>query len=104
MAPDVGALAALARATLRPGERVGAVGVPKGWFAPQTLCFNLAPRPCAILSSGVSEGAHAGISGVGRLRDDELDALVLYRAGPVPDGFTPIAALGQSAVVARRRR
>jgi hypothetical protein len=103
VAPDVGALAALARATLGPGERVGAVGVPKGWFAPQTICFNLAPRRCAILSAGVPESVHAGISGVGRLRDDELDALVMYRAGPVPPGFVPVAALGTNAVVARRR-
>ena len=103
VAPDVGALAALARATLRPDERVGAMGVPKGWFAPQTLCFNLAPRRGVILSAGVSEPEHAGISGVGRLRDDELDAIVAYRAGPLPPGFVPVAALGSSAVVARRR-
>lgn len=103
VAPDVGALAALARATLRPGERVGAMGVAKGWFAPQTICFNLAPRRCAIVNAGTGETVHAGISGVGRLRDDELDAIVAYRAGPLPPGFVPVAALGSSAVVARRR-
>jgi hypothetical protein len=81
------------------------MGVPKGWFAPQTLCFNLAPRPCAIVPAGVREPEHAGISSVGRLRDDELDAIVAYRPGvPVPEGFTPVAALGQSLYVARRRR
>ncbi len=102
VAPDVGALAALARATLRADERVGTMGPPKGWFAPQTLCFNLAPRPCAIVVPGQAE--HLGISGVGRLRTDELDAIVAHRAGPLPDGFVPVASLGASAVVARRRR
>lgn len=102
VSPDVGALAALARATLRPDERVGALGVEKGWFAPQTLCFNLAPRPCVILTAGSAEREHRGISGVGVLRDDQLDAIVAYRAGPLPAGFVPVAALGPSAVVARR--
>ncbi len=102
VAPDVGALAALARATLRPDERVGAMGVPKGWFAPQTLCFNLFPRPCVILSDGAPGPEHAGISGVGRLREDELDAVVAYRSA-LPPGFIPVASLGPSAVVARRR-
>jgi hypothetical protein len=100
-APDVGALAALARATLREDERVGTMGAPNDWFAAQTLCFNLQPRRCAIVKPGAAE--HAGISGVGRLREDELDAIVAYRAGPLPDGFVPVAAVSPHAVVARRR-
>jgi hypothetical protein len=103
VAPDVGALAALARATLRPGERVGVIGSQGNWFSPQTLCFNLAPRPCVIMTAGVPAREHAGISGVGRLRDDQLDAVITYRAGPLPEGFTPVAALGSSAVIGRRR-
>lgn len=103
VAPDVGALAALARATLRPGERVGVLAGPNNWFAPQTICFNLAPRPCVLMAAGSAEREHRGISGVGRLRDDELDALVVYRAGPIPDGFVPVASLGSSAMVLRRR-
>lgn len=102
VAPDVGALAALAREVLRPDERVGAIGPPAGWFAPQTICFNLAPRPCVIVKPGERE--HAGISGVGRLRDDELDAVVTYRTAALPPGFAPIAGIGPSAVVARRVR
>jgi hypothetical protein len=99
VAPEIGALAALARQTLRPDERVGAMGPPAAWFGPQTICFNLAPRPCVIVRPG--ETVHAGISGVGRLRDDELDAIVAHRV-PLPPGFAPVASLGPSAVVARR--
>jgi hypothetical protein len=99
VAPEIGALAALARQTLRPDERVGAMGPPVGWFGPQTICFNLAPRPCVIVRPG--EAVHAGISGVGRLADDELDAIVAHRV-PLPPGFVPVASLGPSAVVARR--
>ena len=98
---EVGALAALARATLRDDERVGAMGHPKAWFAAQTLCFNVAPRRCAIVVPG--EQVHRGIAGVGRLRSDEIDAIVAHRAGPLPDGFVPVASLGSSLVVARRR-
>jgi hypothetical protein len=101
VAPDVGALAALARATLRPDERVGVLG--SGWFAPQTICFNLEPRPCVILAPGAPQAEYHGISQVGTLRLDQLDAVVAYRASPLPEGFTPVAALGNSAVVARRR-
>jgi hypothetical protein len=55
------------------------------------------------MHAGVAEREHRGISGVGRLRDDELDALVVYRASPIPDGFVPVASLGSSAMVLRRR-
>ncbi len=99
--PELGALAALARATLRPDERVGTAGAPNNWFGPQTLCFALAPRRCAILKPGEQE--HAGISGVGRLRDDEIDAIVSIGGGPLPEGFVPVAAASPRAVVGRRR-
>jgi hypothetical protein len=102
VAPDVGALAALARATLRPDERVGVLGSQGNWFAPQTICFNLAPRPCVTLTAGAPQPAYRGISRVGSLRLEELDAIVAYRAAPLPEGFTPVAALGNSAIVARR--
>ncbi len=104
LAPDVGALAALARATLRPGERVGVMAAPANWFTPQTICFNLAPRPCVILTSTHASLVHRGISRVGYLADEELDAIVAYRApDPLPAGFSPVASLGKSAVIARRR-
>jgi hypothetical protein len=99
--PEFGALAALARETLGPGERVGTMGGPKDWFAPQTLCFDLAPRPCAIVRPG--EAVHAGISRVGSLRPDEIDAIVSFHGGPLPDGFETVAAVTPRAVVARRR-
>jgi hypothetical protein len=99
--PEFGALAALARATLRPDERVGTMGAPRDWFGPQTLCFAVAPRPCAIVKPG--EPIHAGISGVGRLRSEEIDAIVSLRGGPLPDGFAPVAEVDRDAVVARRR-
>jgi len=99
--PEFGELAALARATLRPDERVGTMGAPKDWFGPQTLCLNLAPRPCVIVKRG--EAVHAGISGVGTLRLDELDAIVSFHGGPLSDGFVPVAAVNPQAVVARRR-
>jgi hypothetical protein len=102
-APDVGALAALARATIRPEEKVGATSVPKGWFAPQTLCFNLFPRRCVILSNGAAGPEHAGIMGVGTLRESELDAVIDYRAPALPPAFAPVAGFGTTAVIARRR-
>jgi hypothetical protein len=103
MAPDVGALAALARAQLGPRERVGTLSVPKGWFAPQTLCFNLFPRRCVVLSDGSPGPEHTGISGVQRLREDEVDAIVAYRAAVLPPGWVPVAGFGSSTVIARRR-
>lgn len=103
LAPDVGALAALARATIPPGERVGVMASQGNWFAPQTICFNLAPRPCVVLTSLVPVAEHRGISQVGYLSDDQLDAIVAHRVAPLPPGFTPVAAIGKSAVVARRR-
>lgn len=98
-APEVGALAVAARAALRPGERVGAMA--DDWFAPEALCFDLAPRPCAILQPG--QRVHPGLGGVGRLRDDELDALVGYGVGPPPPGFAVVARTSPRAWVARRR-
>jgi hypothetical protein len=98
-APEVGALAAAARAAVRADERVGAMS--DDWFAPEALCFDLAPRRCAILQPGAQ--VHPGLQGVDRLRDDELDVLVGYRAGPPPPGFDVVAQLSPRAWVARRR-
>ena len=102
VAPDVGALAALARATLRQDERVGAMGHAEGVVRAADAL--LQPRAAALRDRDARRaGARRDLRG-GRLRDDELDAIVAYRAGPLPDGFVPVAALGPSAVVARRRR
>lgn len=98
---ELGELSALARATLGPRERVGTMAGPKDWFGPQTLCLNLAPRPCAIMKPG--QEVHAGLSGVGRLRTAELDAIVSFHGGPLPDGFVPVAAITHQALVARPR-
>src|SRR6266540_155048 len=99
--PEFGALAALARATIRPEERVAAVGKPKSWFASQTLCFDLAPRRCVILRP--DEEVHAGISGVGSLRTSDVDVIVSYRGPELPQGFVPVAAVSPRSYIARRR-
>jgi hypothetical protein len=100
-APDLGQLAALARATLGPSERVGVLGGARDWFGPQTLCFNLEPRPCAVLDRGTGSGHR--ISGVGRLRLDDLDAIVtIDPEEPLPAGFVPVALVSRNALVARR--
>ncbi len=98
---EFGALAALARATIGPQERVGAISSPRGWFAPQTLCFDLAPRRCVIVRQG--EQVHTGIADVGKLRTSDLDVIVSYRASELPPGFVPVATVGPRAFVARRR-
>lgn len=98
-APEVGALAALARASVLAGERVGVMS--EDWFPPEALCFNVAPRRCAILTPG--ERVHPGLQGVDRLRDDELDVLIGYRVGPPPPGFELVAQVSPRAWVARRR-
>ncbi len=100
-APDVGAMAALARERLGPRERVGVVARERDWFAPQTLCFNLAPRPCVVMKP--NQTIHHGISGVGSLRDDEIDAIVFFRAEWTPPGFEQVAALGRTRWLGRRR-
>jgi hypothetical protein len=100
VAPDVGALAALARERLGPTERVGVVARERDWFGPQTLCFNLAPRPCVIMRPG--QPVHHGIYGVGALRDDEIDAIVFFRGEWTPPGFQRIAGLGPNRWLGRR--
>lgn len=100
-APEVGALAALARTALGPGERIGVLARRGDWFSPQTLCFNLAPRRCVFIEPGAGE--LAGISGVIRLRADEIDAVVaLHPDRPLPDGFVPVAGVSPRAFIARR--
>ncbi|HEY6006474.1 MAG TPA: hypothetical protein VIV57_26575 [Anaeromyxobacter sp.] len=96
-----GPLAALARSTIGPGERVGVVADANDWFGPQTLCFHLAPRRCVAVRPGEAE--HRGISGIGTLRDDQIDVLVSYDAPELPPGFVPVAAVSRRAFVARRK-
>jgi len=99
--PELGALAALARATLPPDARVAVFGHSGDWFSPQTLCFHLAPRPCVVSRPGEPR---AGISGVDQLADDQLDAIVTYNPEqPLPPGFTPVARTSAANLVARRR-
>jgi hypothetical protein len=100
-APDVGTVSALARAALPVSDRVLVLGAPVDWFAPQTICFILAPRRCAFGAPG--PGPWTGISGVGSLRLDEADAIVSFRAGaPLPPGFARVASIGENVFLARR--
>jgi hypothetical protein len=99
--PEVGPLSALARAHLKPDDRVGVMVPPGAWFLWEPLCFNLAPRRCVNLEAGAAE--HAGLQGVDRLALRDVDAIVtLHSPEPLPPGFTPVAALNPSAQVARR--
>lgn len=99
--PQAGALAALARATLRPDERVGVACPSYNWYARELFCFNLAPRRCVFADPG--QPVHAGLSGVDRLRPDELDAIVSFQSDePLPPGFVRVAQVGPRAFVARR--
>jgi len=101
-APKLGALAALARATLRPDDRVAVEGHGPDWFAPEALCFNLAPRRCVTIRPGERE--YLGLAGVDRLRPDEIDAIVSIDADrPLPDGFSKVAEVSDNTYVARRR-
>jgi hypothetical protein len=98
--PEFGALAALARTTLRPGDRVEVIAKERDWFAGQTMCFNLAPRPCVFANPGT--GLRRGISGVGKLEDGEIDAVVTIRNGPLPPGFVEVGRVSPTLVVGRR--
>jgi hypothetical protein len=100
--PETGALAALARETLGPSERVGVQVAPEAWFAWETVCFHLAPRPCVRVDPAAT--VHEGLSGVHRLTAADLDAVV-YSHAPTPllPGFAPVARVGANAFVARRR-
>lgn len=101
-APEFGALAALARTSLSYDEAVGVIGAPDDWFTPQTMCLNLAPRRCVIVNSRKS--VYTGISGVGRVSIDKLDAIVsFYAHDPLPPGFIPFAAVSRRAFISRRR-
>jgi hypothetical protein len=100
--PELGPLAALARRSAGPGEKVGVLARSTDWFGWETLCFHLAPRRCVRFLPGQAE--HAGLQGVSRLRSDELDVLVVFHPGePLPAGWAPVAALNSNAYVARRR-
>jgi hypothetical protein len=98
--PEFGALAALARTKLRPGDRVEVIARERDWFAGQTMCFNLAPRPCVFANPGT--GLRRGISGVGKLEDGEIDAVVTIRNGPLPPGFVEVGRVSPTLVVGRR--
>lgn len=99
--PELGALAALARAKLAPGDRVEVRTRERDWFAGQTMCFNLAPRPCVYVNMWT--GQRRGISDVGQLRDEEIDAVVAVRSGPLPPGFVEVGAVSPTLLVGRRR-
>jgi hypothetical protein len=101
LSPQLGELAVLSRARLGPGDRVGVIGKPEDWSGPQTLCFNVAPRRCAIVREG--EEPSRGISGVGRIPTAELDVLVaLDVAASPPPGFVEVARVGPGTYIARR--
>ncbi len=100
-AAEVGELAALARKTLPLSARVGVLGRADDWFGPQTLCFNLQPRPCVYLKPTAHE--HVGIGGWPLLRDDELDAIVVYDAvASLPGNWKIVAKVSDNAYVALR--
>jgi hypothetical protein len=100
--PELGPLAALARTAIRPDERVGVQVRGGNWFFWETICFQLAPRPCVLVVPGANE--FSGLQGVDRLRYDQLDALVVFHPdAPLPAGFVPATLLDKNAFVARRR-
>ncbi len=100
--PAAGALAALARTAIRPGERVGVQVGANDWFPWEAICFHLAPNPCVRLLPGAL--VHEGLSGVDRLATDQLDVVVYFEARvPLLPGFAPVVTLGPGALVARRR-
>jgi len=102
LGPELGELTALARRSLRPGDRVGVQAKEPDWFAWETICFHLAPRPCVKVVPGAT--TYEGLSGVKHLTPGELDAVVYLHAGvPLLPGFGPAESLGPEAFVARRR-
>jgi len=102
MNPELGALAALARESIRPDQSVGIQTKASDWFAWETLCFHLAPRRCVrVVPEAV---AFEGLSGSGRLAADQLDVVIFLHAGvPLLPGFAPVETMSQEAFVARRR-
>ena len=101
VAPGIGDLLALARATLPLDARVGVVAAPDDWFGREMLCYHLAPRRCVVFEPGVEE-LH-GLFGVGHLAPSELDALVVVESDArLPPGFTVVARTNPHSYVARK--
>jgi hypothetical protein len=99
--PELGVVAALARSTLPVTDRVGVIGPPGDWFSSQTLCFNLAPRPCVRIDG--KGPTYGGISEVERLAIDQLDSIVVVSSDAAPPpGFQSVAAVNRFSFVARR--
>lgn len=99
--PTAGALAALARDTVRPGERVAVQSGPGDWFVWESVCFHLQPRACVHVVPGATE--FAGLPGTEPVPADRVDVVVYLQARePLLPGFEPVASLGPRAFVARR--
>lgn len=100
LAPEAGALAALARAAIPPDADVLVLGGGTDWYGPAVICFQLAPRRCAIARG---EGAVAGLSGVDPLESLRVGALVSIDAGgAAPPGFSEVARTSPRGFVALR--
>lgn len=100
--PTAGALAALARDSVRPGERVAVQSGPGDWFVWETVCFHLQPRTCVRAVPGAAD--FAGLPGTEPVPADRVDVVVYHQARePLLPGFEPVASLGPRAFVARRR-
>ncbi len=100
--PALGALAALARESIRPGERVGVQAGAGDWVSWEAICFHVAPSPCVHVTPRAI--VFEGLPGVERLVADQLDVVVYANAdAPLLPGFSTVASIGPALFVARRR-